>query len=272
MTTRIGIITNNQHGVFQQNVIAGAQAIAARFGYQVVVDSRDEADLNTPTTLDLDALSGVLVIANPVSDSFIQSIHHSGKPVSLVSHQIAGIPGVVSNNSEGIAKLVQHLVQECGRRQFVFINGNLAQKDGVERQHVFRQELMRYNLPDADFLDGDFEPEIAMQSLHAFLAETPPFDALVAADYLMARAALGVLADYGYRVPAEVSVVGFGDGVEAAEVGLTTVAADVIELGKRSIRQLIGQIQGLSIVGTTVLSVDLIIRETSMNPSRERGV
>lgn len=267
MMTSIGIITNNQYGVFQRNVITGAQAVAAHYGYQLVVDSRDEADLATPTSLDLAALSGVLVIANPVPDEFIQSIHRMNKPVSLVSHQIDGIPSVVSNNSEGIAKLVRHLVEECKRERFVFINGNMAQQDGVERQQVFCQELMRYNLPDAYFLDGDFEPAIAVQSMQAFLTKAHPFDAVVAADYLMARAILSLLADAGYRVPKAVSVVGFGDGSEAVEVGLTTVAADVVELGKRSIRQLIGQIEGLTIVGTTVLSVDLIIRKTSINPS-----
>ena len=58
------------------------------------------------------------------------------------------------------------------------------------------------------------------------------------------------------------SVVGFGDAPEAETAGLTTVAADIVEQGRRAARQLISQQQGTRITGVTVLSVRLMIRET----------
>jgi len=59
-------------------------------------------------------------------------------------------------------------------------------------------------------------------------------------------------------------VVGFGDGAEAQAAGLTTVAADVIELGRRAARQIIGQLNGLKIAGQTIFSTQLIVRKTSI--------
>jgi DNA-binding LacI/PurR family transcriptional regulator len=64
-----------------------------------------------------------------------------------------------------------------------------------------------------------------------------------------------------------VAVVGFGDGPEAAQAGLTTVAADITELGRRAARQLIGQIEGLRIRGLTLLSTELIERESTRGGS-----
>lgn len=72
----------------------------------------------------------------------------------------------------------------------------------------------------------------------------------------------------GLRVPEDVAVVGFGDGPEAARAGLTTVAADVVELGRRGARQLIGQIEGLRIRGLTLLSTELVERATTL-PQRK---
>lgn len=267
MKKTLGIITNNQYGVFQQTVIAGVRQIASPNGYDVVVESRDTPD----TYFKIEDMAGILVIANPVPNEYVQKIYESGIPISLVSHQIEDlpIPAVTSNNLQGIATLVRHLIA-CERRKFVFIRGHIDQNDGIERENAFRRELMRYNLdlPDTHFIRGDFDPDIAAQSLRDFLGLGLDFDAVIATDFLMAKATIQVLSENGFGVPKEVSVVGFGDGPEAAAAGITTVAADVVELGRRSARQLIGQLRGLRIQGTTVLSVELILRDTC-NASEE---
>ena len=99
--------------------------------------------------------------------------------------------------------------------------------------------------------------------MREFLASGAAFDAVVASDYLMAEAAMHEIQMSGRRIPDEVAVVGFGDGPEAALAGITTVAADVTELGRRAARQLIGQINGLRIRGLTLLSTELIERDTT---------
>ncbi len=77
--------------------------------------------------------------------------------------------------------------------------------------------------------------------------------------------ALGVIARLRQqqRVPQDVSVVGFGDGPEARAAKLTTVAADVEELGRRAAKQVVHQMKGGKISGVTTLSVRLIERNTS---------
>jgi DNA-binding LacI/PurR family transcriptional regulator len=82
----------------------------------------------------------------------------------------------------------------------------------------------------------------------------------------MALAAMDVLKSEGYRIPEDIAVVGFGDGVEAANAGLTTVAADIVELGRRGARQLLHQLEGHRIRGQTLLSTTLITRDTTRLP------
>jgi LacI family transcriptional regulator len=258
----IGIATNSPTDVFQRDVIAGASAVAAQNGDDIRVM------VATGNALpDLPPLGGLLVIANVLSDAALAQLHQRGLPISLVSHHVANlpIPAVAPNNAQGIAILVEHLVVDCQRRRIVFIQGDMNQSDGIQRDAAFRQELMRYNLdlPPEFFLRGDFVPGIGAASVAQFVAERRDFDAVLGSDYLMALGAVEAIAAAGLRVPEEVSVVGFGDAPEAESAGLTTVAADVVDLGRRAARQLIGQMRGMKIRGQTLLSASLCERNTS---------
>jgi DNA-binding LacI/PurR family transcriptional regulator len=262
---KLGVVTNAPDEVFQRDVIRGAQLVAGQYGYEldvIVVPNRQAASSA------FQRLSGLLVISNVLPNTVLHELHFAGLPMSLVSHTIQDlpVPAVSPNNAQGIAILAEHLVEDCNRRQLVFIQGDLEQTDGIQRDAAFRQEVMRYNLhvPPEAFLRGDFIPGIAAESVKHLLDTHLPFDGILAADYLMGLAAVEVLRKAGFRVPEDVSVAGFGDGPEADAAGLTTVAADVVELGARATRQLIGQAQGLRIRGLTLLSATLMQRETSL--------
>jgi LacI family transcriptional regulator len=263
-TPTLGIVTNNPGGEFQRDIIAGASLIAQQRGYEVQVLVSPQ---RTRPTFTVEGLTGMLVVSNCVPDDYLLQIYKTGIPLSLASHQLNGVPvpSLSPDNIEGVQLLVRHLVETCQRQRIVFIQGDLSQNDGIRRDLTFRRELMRYNLPIVPdfFLRGDFEPSTAVQSLEALLKQRRDFDAVIASDYIMALAILPILAQAGLRVPEEVCVVGFGDAPKAEEAGLTTVAADVVELGKRAARQLIGQIDGLDISGLTLISSELIVRRTT---------
>ena len=265
---QIYIFTNFATAVFQRDVIAGARDVFDSRGYlvEVVEIPQMPAEMNLSLSLDKPTV-GALIITRVLPDAILTALHESGVPLSLVSHQVAGsrIPGVMPNNRQGIALLMEHLVVTHGHRKIVFIQGDMTQNDGIQRYAAFQQEAMRYNLaiPSEFILRGEFVPDVAAESMRQFLASAPSFDAVVASDYLMAEAAVHAIRAAGRRIPEDIAVVGFGDGPEAAQAGLTTVAADVMELGRRAARQLVGQVQGLRIRGLTLLSPELIERETT---------
>lgn len=265
MRLDLGVITNNQHSVFQSNVLAGVREVTAERGYGLIVDSYAEDETHPrPITLDYRAVAGVLVVANAAPIDLLHTIYNAGTPISLVSHQVPGlpVPAVITDNAQGMAELVKHVVERCHRRHLVYIRGVEGQRDNSERETAFLQARLRYNLPEPALVRGDFSSVVAAQSVRDLIEHDTPFDAIVAADYLMGIAAVETLREAGIRVPQDVSVVGFGDAADAETAGLTTVAADVVEQGRRAVRQLIGQIEGMRISGVTVLSVHLMIRQT----------
>ncbi|MEP7293942.1 MAG: substrate-binding domain-containing protein, partial [Chloroflexota bacterium] len=269
----IHIFTNFPSAVFQRDVIVGAREVFDRRGYRVAV-----VEIHTPPAriddipFEQRRTAGGLVITGVLPDAVLEEFYERAIPLSLVSHQLPGghIPGVMPNNRQGIAMLMEHLVVTHGRRKPVFIRGYTTQTDGIQRYLAFQNEVMRYNLnvPEDYYLRGEFTPEVAAESMQQFLDSDPDFDAVVASDYLMARAAMEAIKASGRRIPEDVAVVGFGDAPEAAQAGLTTVAADVTELGRRAARQLIGQTEGLRIRGLTLLSTELIERASTRTPEK----
>ena len=259
------VITNNRARVFQRSIIRGASDVGEARGYRF-----DVLEVPRPTAADeaLAALAsppaGVLLVADVLPDEAVHELVRRGVTLTLVSHRIADLhaPSIMHDNAQGIALLSAHLLDAGGRRSPVFLRGSERQLDAGQRERAWRRELMRRSLPidDARFLRGDFEPATAAAALEAYLDADGTLDAVVAADYPMAIAAMNTLRTRALRVPEDVAVVGFGDAPEARKASLTCVSADVVELGRRAARQLVGQVEGLEIRGLTLLSTTLVSR------------
>ena len=259
---KLAILTNSPDGIFQRQVIAGVREVGA----EIMIDAQGESAGAYPRFMPHDA-DGFLSIANAAPHAFLAAALAAGKPVTLVSHHVRElpIPAVVFNNRQGILELVRHLVIDCGRRRLLFVRGIAEQFDAQQREAAFREALLRHSIADAGYISGDFDPETALHSLSDYMHAGNTFDGVIAADYVMAQAIGERLREMGRRVPDEVALVGFGDGPLAREHGITTVAADVNELGARAARQLLHQINGAVITGVTTLNVRLIPRSSSQN-------
>lgn len=267
----LAALVNNIDGVFQKSVLHGAEEVAAAHGLSVeavplgaIADDRElQATLDDVTSGAL----GVLVLANAIDDVNLTALATAGVTVTLVSHYASALrlPTMMFDNYQGVEQLVRHLVIDCGRRRPLFIGGDPSQLDAQERLAAFNDEALRHDLvvPPSNVLVADFTPRVAAGVLADFLEGGAEFDSLLAADYLMAIAAKRTLTEAGVRVPHDVAVVGFGDGPEAEEAGVTSVAADVVELGRRAARQLVAQLEGKQLAGRTLLSTHLVRRASS---------
>lgn len=268
---RVVALVNNLDGVFQQSVLQGAtqtleeQVLALEV---VALGAAGEPDVLQRMAAVAQRAGGLLVISNAVSDAALRAAMAEGAVATLVSHHTRdaqGPPTLMFDNRQGLQQLVSHLVHDCGRTLPVYIGGDPTQLDAQERERAFLAEAVRNDLrvPEENLLRGDFTPERAGEALQAFIAAGGRFDSVVAADYLMASAAQDALRAAGLDVPLDVAVVGYGDGPEAEAAGVTTVAADVVELGRRAARQLLAQLAGRSLTGRTLLSTHLVRRASS---------
>lgn len=143
---------------------------------------------------------------------------------------------VAANDEPGVFQAVAHLVKHHNRQRIAFIAGPVESADGARRLSAYRMALESLRLPcdPALLVRGDYEARSgrdAMLQLCRFGAGA--FDAIVAANDLMAIGAMEGLRAAQIRVPQDVAVIGFDDMEEASFVSpsLTTVRQPVYEQG-----------------------------------------
>ena len=96
------------------------------------------------------------------------------------------------------------------------------------------------------------------------LSEKAPFSAIVAHNDSVAIGAAETLFQQGFRIPDDISIVGFGDGVLASHfrVPLTTVRVPQMEMGETAVRLALDLQKG-SPVEPRQLPVEITIRSST---------
>lgn len=178
----------------------------------------------------------------------------------------ATLPNMVVDNHGGAAALVDHLVEEHGRRSFVYIGGPQSHDEAEQRFKGVVDSLSRHGIAidPAAMLHGDWTIGAGTDALQEVIRRKIPFDAILAGNDDMAIGAMSVLRAVGYRCPEDVSVVGFDDAAAArfSHPPLTTASQPVVRLGVLAVKRLIDSWVNDFPSGPLVLDTELILRES----------
>lgn len=192
--------------------------------------------------------------------------HHAGNRDLVELSQLVptvfggepSIPGIDTpyfvdvDNTAGGQRATEHLLR-TGRQHVATITGPLDMHASVDRLAGWRRAQAAAGRSDAAVAHGDFSLLSGARAMRELLATHPDLDGVFVASDLMARGALGVLADAGRRVPDDVAVVGYDDNVAAVSEPplLTTVRQPSTETGAEM--------------------ADLLLRILAGDPPAERG-
>jgi len=161
-----------------------------------------------------------------------------------------------------------------GHRDIAFLQGEEGYRGRMERYYGLRESLERHpdaRLHDLRFKeDGGFIP--ALRSLHdQKIAPT----ALFCAHDGLALTAVSELLARGYRIPEDMSVVGFGDFSAATQISpqLTTIKVQGVEMGATALRLLLERIETASrpVPARRVLIASTFIERRSSGPAPKHG-
>ncbi len=218
--------------------------------------------------------AGIVVLSYRIGDPKIEEAWKLKVPMVLIPGclMLSMIPSVDVDNIDAAVQAVDHLVG-LGHKRIAFINGLMSSKYSVERLTGYRKALKKNHLPSHRELvvESDFTQEGGYQSMKKCLSlPQPPTAVLVINDY----SAMGVLRaakEMGFRVPEDISIVGFGDVPFASMVDppLTTVREPFQRIGRDAADMLLKLIQRKRVAKKhVVLPVELIVRKSTAPPSR----
>jgi len=113
---------------------------------------------------------------------------------------------------------------------------------------------------------GDYSYGSGEKAADYFLSLDVPPTAIVCANDSMAIGAMKIIRENGFEIPEDISIIGFDDIEVSSRVfpTLTTVAAPIDKMAKRSVDILLDTINGTDTdYQHLILPTDLIIRNSS---------
>lgn len=166
------------------------------------------------------------------------------------------------DNSAATEMAVKHLMS-LGHQRMVHLAGPLDWVDANVRMEAWYRCVQRASLPILPTFVGNWTARSGYQRGAQIMREVGP-TAIFAANDQMALGVLRALADTGYRVPEDVSVIGFGDVEDAGyyQPALTTIREDYDEVGCRAIGLLLDLVK-VEQPSSVLISPELVIREST---------
>lgn len=266
-THAIGVVLPDLHGEFFSEIVRGMDRAASRCGYHLLLSNMhaDAEQAALAMRSMRGRVDGMIVMAPQFAPEATDAMLPVGIPAVLIaSPRSDARQAVTIDNRAGIEAVVRHLI-EGGRRAPVHIAGPEGNIDARERRDGFVEALARH-APDVvpRIVPGSFFEEAGEAAVRELLARGEAFDAIVAANDMVALGALHALRDHGIDVPGRVAVTGFDDIPLARYLSLTTMQVRIDEIGERALVRLSDDIDGkVPEMMTDTITPTLIARATT---------
>jgi DNA-binding LacI/PurR family transcriptional regulator len=181
--------------------------------------------------------------------------------IDRVDHQ-AGVPTVTVDSRRGIELAFDHL-RSLGHHRIGYVSGISGTHTAQDRIDAYR------DLAEGEpiVLDSGADAEAGERAAAHFAAMAAPPTAIIAANDMVAFGVISALAARGFRVPKDVSVVGF-DGLALGarfNPALTTIRQPIADMGSIAI-ELAEKKAADGSAGHIVLQPELLVRASTAGP------
>ncbi len=254
---------------FGYDIVLGFRQMAEPRGYTVdVIQATDKLQKSTPYDAFMlqNDYQGVFILGFNLSTPWMRDLHNSHTPTVLYDNYILSNPNVAYigvDNNEAMALAVSHL-KKLGHKNIGYLSTTLGSYIMQARHKAFFQALRAEGL-NADYTrskNAYLITECAEKHLPKLL--DMGMTAIICSFDQLANAAILQCQQMGYRVPNDVSIIGFDDLPFRAYTSppLTTIRQDRIQLGKCGYYALESLLDKLPI-GTLLLHAQLIARKST---------
>lgn len=260
--------------------ISGVDQIANQRGYNLLLSTAH--DDGTGALSDVYGLSaferlintrhidGAVVVETLNSRKGIDMLHHHTCPTVILGYGMGSQQtySVHSDDRGGARLAVMHLLS-LGHQHIGIISGGERTLCAMEERLAgCRQALEEHGLAlDPALVSyGDLTPESGAAATARLLTGSTPPTAIFALNDRMAIGSIRYLTQHGWRVPQQISVIGFDD-IPLASIcspDLTTVRQPAMEMGQQAARLLLELIENdATLMQPIVLPTELVVRAST---------
>jgi LacI family transcriptional regulator len=268
----IGVLVPDLNDHYAMQVLSGVEEYLVEEGYFYLTAShRLKPSLieEYPRLLLDRSVEGFIVVGTELE-------HKLPVPVVAVgSHRkIEGVTNVVLDQRRAAEMALRHLHQ-LGHRNIAFMRGGSHSTDADERWDCLMQVAKELKLSVPPELTVQLElrtstPEMGFRPTNELIDRGVEFTAVVCYNDESAIGACRALIDHGFRVPQDVSLIGFDD-IESAPYhnpSLTTIRQPLNEMGLEAARILLKRIRGqMDSTDEVQILPQMVVRESTCAPA-----
>lgn len=237
----LGLIIAGSSMPFLNVVLTGILDTVAAHGYSIMVYNTGEdpqQELMAHQILRQERVAGMLLTSVQSGSEPLRILQEEGTPFVLINRRVEDMDTdyTLGDLRHGLHKLVGHLV-ELGHRRIAFLADKAGRYPVNERLIGYQQALAAFGLDFDPALVRFFNPRCnTFYDLTCNLMNTlkPAPTAIFPYNDWNATAVVRALNDLGYRVPQDVSVVGYDDleFVRYLNPPLTTLTQQAYQIGQ----------------------------------------
>jgi len=218
-------------------------------------------------------VDGLILMSIPLGDPNLEGLEQSEAPyvcTCRISEDDASANWVDADFAGGVEQAMEHLIS-LGHRRIALLTGPMSLVSVRLRVRGYQNALQSHHLPATAgyVMEGNFTSESGHALAVQAMQHSSPPSALICGDDMMAFGAMQALKELGYRVPEDVSVIGFDD-VSLARFSsppLTTIRQDTYQKGRIAAKTLLDLIRGKSNPVPTQIMLDTsLISRSSTAP------
>ncbi len=271
-TNTIGIMIPDISQAYYTQVVRGVEDVCNIYDYHIILCNTDSDPNKELTYLNVfleKQCDGILYIGKSLNEELINTICHSRVPIVLgaVSDSQERILSVSINNDEAAFDMTKYLMKK-GHKKIAFLRDeNENSYSGIERKKGYVRALESEGIVvNSDYeRKGKYSIKGGYDLMEEILQLEDKPTAVVALNDEMALGAIRKIEDAGFKVPNDISVVGFNN-FEISEwvtPSITTISQPMYDIGAISARMLIKTIKNKEDKNKSiVVPHELIIRDS----------
>jgi DNA-binding LacI/PurR family transcriptional regulator len=252
-TRTIAVAVPLLNGWYFSQVVAGAEAVCAEAGYELVVlgvtgvEARHR--LLHPSAALGQRVDGIVIVDIALDTSDVEALERSGVAVATIGCVPTGFPSVGIDDVEVGRLATEHLIA-LGHHRIGLIGGAPHDPLGFDVPRLRKQghetalDAAGITVDPSLQVPGNFSVTGGRDAMLTLLDLPEPPTAIFAMSDEMAFGALMAARERGVAVPAELSIIGVDDHDLARVVDLTTVRQPVADHGSVATRLVLSLLQG----------------------------
>lgn len=275
-TKAIGLVlTRSQHHIaadaFLPKIISGMLTTAKKHNIRMLVDwveteHQESAYFELARAKRID---GMILSTPRLDDDALKALETADMPTVMMG-SIAGskLPFVDVDNTKAAEKATSYLVG-LGHRDIACISNAPPEYTAApERVMGYKNIISQMNIPiNEDMIRyADFDPESGYECMKSILQTGENFSAVFVASDNVAIGAKAALREAGYRIPDDISLIGFDDipWAKYSDPPLTTIKLPAESLAQSACTLLLDLIKDRSgeIHNQVILDTELIVRKS----------